>query len=544
LSEAVLQADPTAGDTPRPLYEDPTVHARRWWILGVLNLSLLIVFIGNSSLNVAIPTLSRELGASNTQIQWVIAIYSLVFAGLLFSSGALGDRYGRKGALQIGLGIYLVACLAATASHSTAQLIACRAVMGIGAAFIMPSTLSILVNVFSPKERAKAISVWASITGAAGAIGPVASGWVIGHFWYGAVFLVNVPILLFAVVAGHRLLPKSSDHHVAKLDPVGSVLSVIGIVAIVYGLIEAPESGWASSTTVTCFLAGVAVLLVFVWWELRVDEPMLDIRYFRIPAFSTGVSGMILVFMAMYGSMLLLTQYFQLVAGYSALGASVRFLPMAPIMLYVAPRTPALSRRFGAHRVVTFGMVSVAAGMAVFHGLDADSSYLYLVAGFVPLITGMALAMSPMTAAIMSAVPANRAGAGSAMNDATRELGAGLGIAVMGSIASSQYVHKVDGLTRGLAPDVAAAARTSLADALEAAQHLPHAAREALTVGAQRAFLDGFHVTVAIGSVLALAAAAAVYRFLPRDLDDEATHHGATESMDEVNMVSVVGLEL
>jgi EmrB/QacA subfamily drug resistance transporter len=524
-----------------PLHADPTVHARRWWILGVLNLSLLIVFIGNSSLNVAIPTLSLQLGATNTQIQWVIAIYSLVFAGLLFSSGALGDRYGRKGSLQLGLGIYLVACLAATASHSMAQLIACRAVMGVGAAFIMPSTLSILVNVFSPEERAKAISVWASITGAAGAIGPVASGWIIGHFWYGAVFLVNVPILALALVAGHRLLPKSSDHHDAKLDPVGSVLSTIGIVALVYGLIEAPEIGWGSSTTVGCFAVAVVVLGVFVWWELRTDEPMLDIRYFRSPAFSTGTSGMILVFMAMYGSMLLLTQYFQLVLDYSPLGAAVRFLPMAPIMLYVAPRTPALSKRFGAHRVVTFGMASVSFGMLLFHGLGTHSSYVYLLCGLVPLVTGMALAMSPMTAAIMSAVPAHRAGAGSAMNDATRELGAGLGIAVMGSIASSQYAHHVDALTGHLSPAIARSARTSLADAIEGARHLPQAAGDALRIGAQHAFLDAIHVTVAIGAVLAAVAAIAVYRFLPRDLVDDGSH--GADSMEDVARVSVAGLD-
>jgi EmrB/QacA subfamily drug resistance transporter len=539
--------DPARVAAHVPLYADPVVHARRWWILAVLNLSLLIVFIGNSSLNVAIPTLSKELSASNTQIQWVIASYSLVFAGLLFSSGALGDRFGRKGALQLGLVIYLVACIAATGSQSMPQLIACRALMGVGAAFIMPSTLSILVNVFSPAERARAISVWASITGAAGAIGPVASGWLIGHFWYGSVFLVNVPILAVALVAGHVLLPKSRDDKHIRLDPVGSILSAIGIVLIVYGLIEAPASGWASGSTIGFFTAGVAVLIVFGWWELRSDHPMLDIRYFRIPAFSTGTGGMVLVFMAMYGTMLLLTQYFQLVLDYTPLEAAVRFLPMAPIMLYVAPRTPALSRRYGSHRVVTCGMLSVAFGLFVFRGLGPDTGYLYLLCGLLPLVVGMALAMAPMTAAIMSAVPPNRAGAGSAMNDATRELGAGLGIAVMGSIANSQYADHIDELTRGLPESVASAARTSLADAIDAAQHLPHAAREALTVGAQHAFIDAIHVTVSIGGVLAVIAAAAVYRFLPRDLTtDDAELHGGhvDDGIEPFAEVSVAGLDV
>src|SRR5436190_8031182 len=212
-------------------------YARRWWTLAVLCLSLLIVFVGNSSLNVTIPTLSRDLHASTSQLQWVIAAYSLVFAGLLFSSGALGDRYGRKGALQFGLVVYLVACVLATMSNAMWQLIACRALMGVGAAFIMPSTLSILVNVFPPEERTKAIAIWASVTGAAGAIGPVASGWLLGHFWYGSVFLVNVPILLTALIAGWFLVPKSRDPEQARLDPVGAVLSIVGVGSLVYGLI-------------------------------------------------------------------------------------------------------------------------------------------------------------------------------------------------------------------------------------------------------------------------------------------------------------------
>jgi MFS family permease len=222
---------------------DDHVYQRRWWTLAVLCLSLLIVFIGNSSLNVTIPTLSRELQATESQLQWVIAIYSLVFAGLLFSTGAIGDRFGRKGVLQIGLLLFLTACIGATLSTSMPQLIAARAVMGVGAALIMPATLSILVNVFPADERTKAIAIWAAVTGAAGAIGPVASGWILNHFWYGAVFLVNVPFIVLALVSGWFLVPKSKDPEQGRLDPVGAVLSIIGIVAIVYGLIEAPEHG-------------------------------------------------------------------------------------------------------------------------------------------------------------------------------------------------------------------------------------------------------------------------------------------------------------
>src|SRR5579859_623961 len=486
---------------------DPLVHARRWWTLAVLCLSLLIVFVGNSSLNVAIPTLSRVLGASPSQLQWVIAAYALVFAGLLFSTGSIGDRYGRKGALQLGLVLYLIACVLATASNAMWQLIASRAVMGIGAAFIMPSTLSILVNVFPPHERTKAIAIWASVTGAAGAIGPVASGWLLGHYWYGSVFLVNVPILLLALVAGRFFLPKSRDPEQGRLDPIGAVLSIVGIGALVYGLIEAPQLGWGSPATLLAFAVAAVVLGLFASWELRVDEPMLDIRLFRNPAFSTGTGGMVLIFLSMFGVMFLVTQYFQLILGYTPLGAALRFLPMAPIMIVVSAMTPRLSARFGANRVVSGGMCAVTVGLLMFRWLAPHTPYWYVLISIVPLIGGMALSMSPMTASIMSAVPPRRAGAGSAMNDATRELGAALGIALMGSLAASRYASSLARVTASFPASVRHRAAISLADALSAATKLGGPAGRTLTVGAQHAFIEGIRLAVTCGAGLSAVAA-------------------------------------
>jgi EmrB/QacA subfamily drug resistance transporter len=339
----------------------PPLDPRRWWMLAVLCLSLLIVFVGNSSLNVTLPTLSRVLHASESQLQWVVASYSLVFAGLLFSTGALGDRFGRKGALQFGLLGFLIGAGLASMSTAMWELIACRAIMGAAAAFIMPSTLSIIVNVFPPHERTKAIAIWAATTGAAGAVGPVASGWLLSeHYWYGSVFLVNVPIIVVALISGFFLVPKSRDPEEARLDPVGAALSIVGICALVYGLIEGPANGWSSPTTLGAFAVALVVLAIFAAWELHVEEPMLDLRFFRNAAFSTGTGGMILVFMAMYGVMFLITQYFQLVLNYSPLSAALRLLPMAPVMIIVAPLTPRLSARFGANRVVTGGMIAVA----------------------------------------------------------------------------------------------------------------------------------------------------------------------------------------
>lgn len=518
------------------------IYQRRWWILSVLCLSLLIVTVGNSSLNVTIPTLSRELQATESQLQWVIAIYSLVFAGLLFSTGAIGDRFGRKGALQFGLVLFLVACVAATLSTSMWQLIASRAVMGVGAAFIMPSTLSILVNVFPADERTRAIAIWAGITGAAGAIGPVASGLLLGHFWYGAVFLVNVPIILLALVAGFFLVPKSKDPEQGKLDPVGAVLSIIGIVSLVYGLIEAPDKGWTSPATLIAFGVGIIVLTAFAFWELHHDEPMLDMRFFKNGAFSTGTTGMILVFMAMYGVMFLITQYFQLILGYTALDSAVRFLPMAPIMIIVAPLTPRLSERFGANRTVAGGLLLVALGLISFRALATDTPYWYILICVILLVSGMALSMSPMTAAIMSAVPPRRAGAGSAMNDATRELGAALGVAVMGSIAASQYASRVDTFTVGLPPEAQEAARSSIAGALQISSKFPGEIGTALTKGADAAFIDGVHLAVTIGALLAACASMIVLKYLPRRLDHSGSMHGTSGSVEEVAELGLGGV--
>ena len=502
--------------------DQQTAHDRRWWTLAVLCLSLIIVFVGNSSLNVAIPVLSRDLHATTSQLQWVVAIYSLVFAGLLFSTGALGDRYGRKGALQLGLLLYLVGAGMATLSSAMWQLIACRAVMGAAGALIMPSTLSILINVFPVEERAKAIAIWASFLGASGAIGPPISGWLLGHFWYGSIFFVNVPIIVVALAAGWFLVPTSRDPEQARLDPVGAVLSVIGIVSLVYGLIEAPAAGWGSPATLGAFAVALVVLTFFAVWESRTDEPMLDIRFFRNPAFSTATGGMILVFLGMYGILFLLTQYFQLVLGFSPLGAALRLLPMTPIMLIVSPQTPRLSARFGAHRVVGAGMLLVAAGFAMFAAISTSTGYFYIVASLLPFVVGISLTMSPMTASIMSAVPARRAGAGSAMNDATRELGAALGVAVLGSLAASKYASQLSTVTAGLPAAARHQARSSLTDALQVAGRLPHGASVAMEHGAKVAFVDGIHVACIAGTGLAVIAAALVLRYLPHQLSNGA----------------------
>jgi EmrB/QacA subfamily drug resistance transporter len=529
-------------DAVVPAPAESELYDRRWWALAVLCLSLLIVFVGNSSLNVAIPTLSRDLHATESQLQWVVAIYSLVFAGLLFTTGALGDRFGRKGALQVGLGLFLFGAILATESTEMWQLIGSRAVMGAAGALIMPSTLSIIINIFPPHERPKAIAIWASITGAAGALGPVASGYLLGHFWYGSVFLINVPIIIVALVAGKFLVPKSRDPEEASLDPIGALLSIVGIVALVYGLIEAPDKGWGSAATLIALAVAVVVLALFVAWELHTSEPMLDMHFFRNPAFSTGTGGMILVFVSMYGVMFLISQYFQLVLGYTALTAALRLLPIALIMLVVAPFTPRLSARFGAHRTVAFGMLCISGGLSLFTLLTPNTSYAYVVVCVVPLTAGIALSMSPMTASIMMAVPARRAGAGSAMNDATRELGAALGIAVLGSVAASKYASKIAPFLRGLSPSDKSAASTSIAGAHRVAATLPQPAQNVLTSAADHAFVGGIHLAVTVGAILALISAGIVYRYLPHSMVAQGAMRGPVESIEDAAELGIAGV--
>ena len=479
----------------------------------------MIVFVGNSSLNVAIPTLSRDLHATESQLQWVVAIYSLVFAGLLFTTGALGDRFGRKGALQAGLALFAVGAVLASQADSMDGLIACRALMGVAAALIMPSTLSIIINIFPAHERPKAIAIWASVTGAAGAFGPVISGFLLGHFWFGAIFLINVPIIVVALVAGHFVVPKSRDPEHASFDPLGAVLSTVGIVALVYGLIEAPDHGWGSTATLISFAVAAIVLVAFVLWELHTDEPMLDMHYFRLPAFSTGTGGMILVFLSMYGVMFLISQYFQLVLGYSALGAALRLMPIALIMLVVAPFTPAAQRPV---RRAPHGGVRHARHRRRPRALQRPR------ARHVLRLRGVLRDPAHHRHRALD-VADDRVDHGGGPGAARR---CGLGDERRHPRARRRARHRHPRAAsrrrttaprsapflRRLSPADQEAARTSLAGALRVAETLPARAGQVLTAAADNAFVGGIHLAVTVGAILATFSAVIVYKFLPHSL--------------------------
>ena len=499
---------------------------RRWWTLAVLCLSLLMVILGNTVLNVAIPTLVRVLDASDRDLQWMVDAYSLVFAGLLFTAGALGDRFGRKGALNVGLVIFGAGSLVAAVGDSTGQITVGRAIMGLGAAFVMPSTLSILTNVFPPHERARAIGIWAGVAGAGGAIGPITSGFLLEHYWWGSIFFINLPVVVAALVLGWFLVPTSRDPARMPLDPVGAALSVGAIASLVYGIIEAPQKGWVDSETLAAFGVAVVFGAAFAAWELRRREPMLDLRYFKRRGFSGGSLAISMMFFGMFGMFFLLTQYLQLVKGWSALSTGVRTLPFAITMMIAAPSSARLAERFGVKTVVCTGITIAASGMVLMSQADVDTSYAYLVLALVVLSGGMGLTMAPSTASIMSSLPLGKAGIGSAMNDTNRELGGALGVAVLGSILSSRYVHALGPALEGFPARIADAARSSLGGAVGVA-----GPDSALAAAARNAFTDALSVTLLVGAGVALLAAVLVAILLPQHFaaSEDQPRHGPDE---------------
>ncbi|MFH8405994.1 MFS transporter [Streptomyces sp. NPDC018019] len=498
------------------------IHRRRWAILSVLMLSLLIVVLDNSILNVAMKTIATPapvgLGATQSQLEWAINSYTLVFAGLLFTSGLLGDRLGRKKVLIFGLLVFGAGSVLAAVSGSPGQLIAFRAVMGLGGAFVMPATLAVLMNVFERDEQPKAIGIWAGGVGLAIAIGPIAGGLLLDHFWWGSVFLVNVPIVLFALIAMALLVPDSRDPRPGKLDPVGVLLSVVGLVLLVYGIIKGGQlADFTDPQVLGTVLGGLAVLVGFVLYEKRVDHPSIDVNLFRRPAFSAAVGAIALVFFALMGVTFFIVFYIQSVRGFTPLQAGLLILPLAVSQMIFSPRARHAVDRFGARAVCAVGMLLVAASMAGFLLLDADTPIWVMEVLFFVQGTGTAHIMPPVTVSIMQALPREKAGSGSALNNTFRQVGGTLGVAVLGSLLSTVYRDGIDG-TLNSVPGLPAAARHAAGESIEAtlgvARHLG-AAGQRLADAANDAFLHAMHVTAVASAGVAVVGAVVVAAFLP-----------------------------
>ncbi len=515
-------------------------YERRWWILAVLCCSLVIITLDNSILNVALPTLARPvsdggLDASNSQLQWMVDSYTLVFAGLLLTAGALGDRFGRRGALQVGMTVFGIGSVLSAFAETASQLIATRAIMGIGGAFIMPATLSLITTVFTGKERGRAIAIWAGVAGLGVAIGPLAGGFLLEHFYWGSIFLVNLPVVALGLIAGFVLIPTSKDPTAPRLDIPGALLSIAGLVSLVYGLIEAPASGWTDPTILGAFGVAAVLLVAFILWDRHTDEPMLDVEFFKNPRFSAASGSIALIFFAMFGTIFLLTQYLQFVLGYSPLQSGIRLLPMAITMMVVAPLSARVVERVGTKIVVTTGLALVSFALASMSQLEVTSGYGSLVWRLVIMAAGMGLTMAPATESIMGSLPQAKAGVGSAVNDTTRQVGGALGVAIIGSVLSSAYSSKVGDAIAGqsLPSGVASSIMDSLGFALEAAGRIGGPSGESIAGTARSAFVDGMHGGFLVGAGAALVGAVVAALWLPSRASHETAELEATYEAQE-----------
>jgi EmrB/QacA subfamily drug resistance transporter len=497
-------------------------YARRWWTLAVLSLSLVIIGLDNTVLNVALPSLQREFDASSSQLQWMVDSYVVVFAGLLLTLGALGDRFGRGKALQAGLVIFGAASLWAAYATSAEMLIAARAVMGIGGALIMPATLSILIDVFPREERGKAIAIWSGVAGIGIGLGPIVAGLLLEWFWWGSVFLINVPIAVLALAAGWLLVPDSRDPEHGALDVVGAALSMAAISLFVYAIIEAPNHGWTDPLTLALFGGAVVLIAAFAGWEMRTAHPMLDFDLFRNRRFSLGAAAIGLTFFALFGTVFAFTQYLQFVQDYTPLEAGARLIPLALGIAIGAGRSDHLVRRLGTTRVVAAGMALVAVVLGSFALLEVDTPY-WIVGTLVFLLAlGMGNVMAPSTDSVMGAVPEAKAGVGSAMNDVVRQVAGALGVAVIGSIMNTVYRSQMEDKTAGLPDPAAAAARDSVGAALQVASQVGDPAGAMLAISARVAFIDAMGVAALVAAGVLLAGVTIVLRWLP-------AHHAAVE---------------
>lgn len=502
----------------------------RWWTLAILSISLVVIGLDNTILNVAIPTIQQDLGASSSQLQWMVDAYVLVFASLLLTMGALGDRFGRKHTLQIGLFIFGAASFFAAHATSSNELIGARSVMGIGGALIMPSTLSIITDVFPREERGKAIGIWTGMAAVGIATGPALGGWLLENFTlgssfpfdltgdmlnWGSVFLINVPVVIVALVAGLLLVPESRDPAPPRLDLLGAALSMSTLITLVYAIIEAPARGWFDSVVLSSFAVSLLLGAGFILWEKYTPHPMLDLSFFRNPRFSAGVGAITMAFFALFGMIFIMTQYLQFVHGYTALQAGIRIMPFALGMMIGAANSHRLVVRMGTNMVAAMGLTILAAVCASLYFWQVDTPYWIIGISVLIMSFGVSNTMAPATDAVMGAVPLAKAGVGSAMNDTTRMVGGAFGVAILGSILNTIYYSNMAGKIAGLPPDAAGPAQDSIGAAVNIGAKIGGAPGQALVDAARSAFVEGMHASFLVAAGVALLTAIAVLKFMP-----------------------------
>ena len=493
----------------------------RWMILGVMSLSLVIVMLNNVTLNVALPELSKDLKADNSQLQWIMDSYALVFGGTLLLMGALGDRFGRKGALQIGL--VIVACASvwtALYAETSNQVIFARAAMGLGAALVMPSTLSVVLVVFPPGERGKAIGIWAAMAGIGAPIGLLVGGWAVENYDWQMVFLINAPVIVVALILGAILVPRSKDATGKPLDWLGAFLSVVALGSLLYGIIEGPSLGWGDQNVLVAFVTFFITGVAFVQWQLKCEYPLLPMEFFSQRQYSIGLMAIALAMFVMFSFMFMQMLHFQLVRGLSPLEAAIRFFPLPLGLMPAAANSDKFVAKFGRRKVITFGLCLVAAGMMLFALVDRSTAYAQIAVTFALLGLGMGLTMAPSTTAIMEAIPHDKAGVGSATNDASREIGGALGIAIGGSILNQIYQSAL------VIPESLMAYKDVLMNSFPSAMRIGAengTDGALLIVSAQDAFVEGMVGSCYITAAVAVLAAIIVWTMMPDEQPQETS---------------------
>jgi len=500
--------------------------------LVVICLSVFVISVDATIVNVALPTLSRDLSADTAQLQWIVDAYTLVMSGLLLSAGSLSDRYGRRAWLSAGLALFAITSAVAAQVNSADALIAARAAMGVGAAVIFPTTLGLITNIFTdPVPRAKAIGLWAAMVGVGVAVGPISGGWLLEHFSWGSIFLVNIPVAVLAIVGGILFVPTSRDPAAPRVDVPGLVLSAVGITALVYTVIEAPAWGWTSTRAISGFAFAASILVVFALWERRSSHPMLDVSVFGHRRFSGGSLAVTAGFLTLFGFIFVITQYFQFIRNYTAFETGVRLLPVAGSIALASILGPRLVERIGTTTVVVTGLVVFAAGLAWASTADTATPYTEIAMQMLLLGGGLGLTTAPATEAIMGSLSADKAGVGSAVNDTTRELGGTLGVAIVGSVFASVYSGRIASASAlaGLPEELRTAMGRSMAVAHNVIQQLPAGPAAVVRDTVNQAFLDGLQVGTLVCAGIALGAAIVVAWLLPARESQAAPSATASE---------------
>jgi EmrB/QacA subfamily drug resistance transporter len=505
-----------------PLRGEVPVDPSRWLVLALVCFATYAVLVDTTIVNVALPHFVTDLNASTTELKWIVDAYNLAFASLVLVGGTIGDRFGRRRALLVGLVVFGVGNVAAALMASASGVIGARALMGVGAAFVFPTTLSIISNTFTDRiERSKAIGAWGAMTGLGVASGPILGGWVLTHFYWGSVFVLMVPAVVVAFILSAWRVPTSRDPEAPRLDLVGLAASIVALGSLVTGIIEGPDWGWTSRSVLALFALSLAAFVVFVWWERRVTQPMLDVSLFANLRFSAASGAVTVAFFGLFGFIFLITQYFQFVRSYTALGSGVRTLPVATSIAIAAVTGVGLAVRIGNKQVVATGLLLMSIGFAWVSQASPSTPYIEIVGQMIFLGLGLGLTSAPATESIMGVVPKEKAGQGSAVNDATREIGGTLGVATIGSVFASLYDAKLaDSAAWKLVPaDAYDRARDGIGLALRVAASAGKQAgpdiSAALVNDAKSAFMSGLQAGCLVASGATLVGALFVLVFLP-----------------------------